>query len=175
MTSKQESLSKGTAVRLAFRKLLFEEDGAALVEATIIAPILVAMGIYTADFGFLFYTKMQVQNAAQAGAQWAVTNRMFNSTNMQTAGTNATTLSGISVTPSQFCGCSMDSSGNLVVTSLAASACTTPAPGATCNTSGVTGNYVSVTATKSSYNSFFPFGLIASTYNISATTTARTQ
>jgi Flp pilus assembly protein TadG len=48
------------------------EDGAALVEATIIAPILVAMGVYTADFGLLFYNKMEMQNAAQAGAHWAV-------------------------------------------------------------------------------------------------------
>jgi hypothetical protein len=133
------------------------------------------MSAYTADFGLLFYTNMQVQNAAQAGAQWAIANRIFNSTNMQTAGANATTLSGVTFTPapSQFCGCSVNASGNPGVTSLAAGACTS-APGTTCNGSGVEGNYVSVTATKS-YNSFVPFGLIASTYNISATTTARIQ
>jgi Flp pilus assembly protein TadG len=174
MTSKRESFSKRAAVRLAFRRLLFEEDGAALVEATIIAPILVGMGVYAADFGLLFYTQMQVQNAAQAGAQWAIANRILNATDVQTAGMNATTLSGVTVTPSQFCGCSKDSSGNLVVTQLSTSACTTPAPGATCNTSGVAGNYVTVTATKS-YNSFVPYGLISSNYTISATTTARIQ
>ena len=47
----------------------------ALVEATIIAPILVVMSIYVMDFGLLFYNKMEMQNAAQAGAQWAIANR----------------------------------------------------------------------------------------------------
>jgi Flp pilus assembly protein TadG len=176
MTSRQIWISRRTAIGQAFRKLLFEEDGAAVVEATILAPILVAMGVYVADFGLLFYTKMQVQNAAQAGAQWAIANRVFNATYVQIAGTNATTLAGVSFTPSpsQFCGCSEDSSGNLAVTQLSAGACTTPAPGATCNTSGVAGNYVTVTATKS-YNSLVPFGLITSNYTISSTTTARIQ
>ena len=172
MTSSRKSLSIRSTLRQAVPRL-FGDEGAAIVEATIIAPILVGMSVYTADFGLLFYTNMQVQNAAQAGAQWAIANRIFNSTNMQTAATNATTLSGITITPSQFCGCSVNASGNPGVAPLAAGSCTS-APGATCNASGVEGNYVSVTATKS-YNSFVPFGLIASTYNISATTTARIQ
>jgi Flp pilus assembly protein TadG len=173
MTSRQKSLSTRLALRQAVRKLLFAEDGTALVEATIIAPILVVMSIYTADFGLLFYTNMQVQNAAQAGAQWAIANRIFNAANMQTAATNATTLGGVTITSSQFCGCSMNSSGNAGVTSLGAGACTW-APNTTCNGSGVEGNYITVTATKS-YNSFIPYGLIASTYTSSATSTARIQ
>lgn len=172
MTSRR-SLSIRSALRRAVRRLIFAEEGTALIEATIIAPILVGMSVYTADFGLLFYTNMQVQNAAQAGAQWAIANRIFNSTNMQTAGTNATTLSGVTITPSEFCGCSVNASGNPGVTSLAAGACTS-APNTTCSGSGVRGNYVSVTATKT-YNSFVPFGLIARTYNVSATTTARIQ
>ena len=76
--SKQKSLSNGTAIRLAFRTLMFGEEGTAgavLVEATIIVPILVVMSVYAIDFGLLFYNKMEVQNAAQAGAQWAIANR----------------------------------------------------------------------------------------------------
>jgi Flp pilus assembly protein TadG len=178
MRSKQKLRMKGTAIGRALLELMFREEGSALIEATLIAPILVAMGAYTADFGLQFYTKMQVQNAAQAGAQWAMANRIYNSAAVQIAGTNATPLSGVTITSSQFCGCSQDSSGNPVVTSLAAGACTS-APNTTCNTtsgvSGVEGNYVNVTATKSPYNSFVPFGLIASTYTISATSTARIQ
>jgi hypothetical protein len=60
------------------------------------------------------------------------------------------------VTSSQFCGCSLDSSGNLVVTQLSAGACTTPGPGGTCNTSGVAGNYVTVTARTPSANPYLP-------------------
>jgi Flp pilus assembly protein TadG len=191
--SRQKSLSKRTAIRHAFRRLTLGEEGAALVEATITAPILVAMGMYTANFGLLFYNKMEVQNAAQAGAQWAIANGRCNASGINTAALNATQVGGVTVTPSSsctdiqpscsgwpsntpsyFCGCSKDSSGNATVKVLSAGACTTPAPGATCNTSGVAGNYVTVTA-KKSYNSLVPYGLITSTYTICPTATVRIQ
>ena len=61
-------------MRQVFRRLMFGEEGAVLVEATIIVPILVAMSVYAAGFWPAFYNKMEVQNAAQAGAQWAIAN-----------------------------------------------------------------------------------------------------
>ena len=79
--SKQKSISKRTAIRQAFQRLMFGEDGtagSALVEATIIVPILVVMSIYVMDFGLAFYNKMEMQNAVQAGAQWAIANRVYN-------------------------------------------------------------------------------------------------
>ena len=180
--SEQRSHSRRTALRQAFRRLMSGEEGAALVEATIIVPILVAMGVYTADFGLLFYNKMEVQNAAQAGAQWAVANRVYNVSAIQTAGQKATSLSGVTVTPSEFCGCSTDSSGNPVVTQLASGACTgtTNVVQSACPSGhGVVGNYVTVTATYA-YTSFVPTRLIASTpiastYTNSATSTVRIQ
>ena len=57
MMSKQKSISKRTAIRQAFQRLMFGEDGtagAALVEATILVPILVVMSIYVMDFGLHF-------------------------------------------------------------------------------------------------------------------------
>ena len=78
MRSKQKSISKRTAIRHAFQRLMFGEDGTAgavLVEATIFVPILVVMSVYVMDFGLTFYNKIEMQNAAQAGAQWAVANR----------------------------------------------------------------------------------------------------
>lgn len=164
---------------------MFGEEGtagAAVVEATILVPILVAMGAYTADFGLFFYTKMQMQNAAQAGAQWAIANRVYNHDSIQFAAQNAVQMSGITVTatPTPFCGCSTDSSGNPTVTSMGGGTCTS-APNSTCNTGGVTGNYLAVTAkpkypdNTTLYKSFVPFGLISSTYNISATTVVRIQ
>ena len=167
---------------------MFGEEGTAgavLVEATIIVPILVVMSIYAMDFGLLFYNKMEVQNAAQAGAQWAIANRVYNSSLIQVAAQNATSLSGVTVTPSEFCGCSNDSSGNAVVTQLAAVALVACTPNSPCNGSsigsgsGVAGLYVQVTATKP-YTSLIPTSLIASTpiastYTNSATATARIQ
>jgi Flp pilus assembly protein TadG len=181
--SKQKSFLNGPAIRLAFRTLMFGEEGTAgavLVEATLMVPMLVVMSIYVMDFGLVFYNKMEMQNAAQAGAQWAVANRVYNSSEIQVAAQNATKLpaSQITVSSSQFCGCSKDSSGNAVVTQLTATACTS-APNTTCNTSGVEGNYVTVTASPTStYQTFFSYGLLSgtlSTPNISATTTVRIQ
>jgi Flp pilus assembly protein TadG len=194
MVSRKLPSSKGTALRQAFQRLMFGEEGtsgAALVEATIFVPILVVMMVYTADFGLIFYNEMEVQNAAQAGAQWAIANRVYNCSSIQTAAQNATAVSA-TVSSSQFCGCSEDSSGNLVVSPLtspavctsavcasAPSTCSAPctsAPNTTCNTSGVEGNYVTVSATPTTtYQSFAPYGLISSSYNISTTTTARIQ
>jgi Flp pilus assembly protein TadG len=180
MTSRQKFLPKRTAMRQVFRRLMSGEEGGAIVEATIIVPILVAMGVYAADFGLLFYNKIEVQNAAQAGAQWAIANRPYNSYNptaIQAAGQSATSLSGVTVTPSEFCGCSTDSSGNPVVTQLASGACTgtTNVVQSACPSGhGVVGNYVTVTAAYA-YTSFVPTRLIASTPTNSATATARIQ
>ena len=60
------------------------------------------------DFGLLFYNKMEVQNAAQAGAQWAIANRVYNLSEIQNAAQNATKLAASHsshVTSSKFCGC----------------------------------------------------------------------
>ena len=212
MMSRQKSISKRTAIWPAFQRLVFGEDGTAgavLVEATIIAPILVVMSIYVAGFGLLFYNKMVVQNAAQAGAQWAIANRTYNCSSIHAAASQNATLippSPVSPTSRQFCGCSTDASGNQIVTwgnqivtpvgnpsppnfctpatcTSAPSSCSvacTSAPNTPCNTGGVLGNYVTVTAAPTNtYQSFIAFGLLSgtpnSTPNISATTTARIQ
>jgi Flp pilus assembly protein TadG len=190
--SKQKSFLNGPAIRLAFRTLMFGEEGTAgsvLVEATIFVPMLVVMSIYVADFGLLFYNKMEVQNAAQAGAQWAMANHTYAPYSATSSGTqrsiesavqNASSLTGFTYTPREICGCSQDSSGNLVVTTMSAVALVACTPNSPCNGSsigsgsGVAGLYVQVTATKS-YNSFVPYGLILSNYTSSATSTARIQ
>ena len=71
---------------------MFGEDGTAgavLVEATIIVPMLVVMSIYAMSFGLIFYSKMAMQNAAQAGAQWAVANRVYNCNSVSAAAQQA--------------------------------------------------------------------------------------
>src|SRR5438309_230445 len=109
--SRKTPNSKRTALRQAIRRFLVGEEGiagAALVEFTILAPMLVIMSIYTMDYGLLFYKKLELQNAAQAGAQWAMANRVYNSSDIQIAAQNGTKLpaSKFNVTSSQFCGCS---------------------------------------------------------------------
>src|SRR5438477_11795611 len=111
--SRQTPISRRTTVRQAIRRFLVGEEGiagAALVEFTIFAPMLVIMSIYTMDYGLLFYKKLELQNAAQAGAQWAMANRVYNSSNIRIAAENATKLlaTSFNVTSSQLCGCSED-------------------------------------------------------------------
>ena len=75
------------------------EAGAALIEFTLFAPLLVVMSMYTMDFGLFFFRQMEVQNAAQAGVDWAIANRVYNSADISTAVTNATNYTVISVSP----------------------------------------------------------------------------
>jgi Flp pilus assembly protein TadG len=179
MMSKQKSIWKKPAIRQAFQRLMFGEDGAVLVEATIIAPILVVMSIYTADFGLLFYYKMEMQNGAQAGAQWAVANGTYNFSSIQAAAQNATQVSGVTFTPSTFCGCLTAGTAGPppvppAVTSITTTTCT---PNSTTNPScstGVTGTYVTVTATATPAP-LAPYGLLSSSPTLSATATARIQ
>src|SRR5262249_21966593 len=100
MMSRQTPISKITAIRQAIRNFMVGEDGiagSALIEFTLVAPLLVVTSIYTMDFGLYFYRQMQVQNAAQAGVDWALANHIFNDAAIRTAVTNATNYTDITV------------------------------------------------------------------------------
>jgi Flp pilus assembly protein TadG len=151
--------------------------GAALIEFTIFAPLLVIMSIYTMDFGLLFFKKMDVQNAAQAGVDWAVANRgIYDPSAISSAVTHATNYSAIVLDPNykacpatpgicEQCGC--PSSTGVTFTTYS---------GATCPKCGTSagGLYVTVKA-QATYSSFIPYGLISSTNTLKATSTARIQ
>jgi Flp pilus assembly protein TadG len=144
-----------------------DESGAAMVEFTIFAPMLVAMAIYTMDYGLLSFSKMEVQNAAQAGAQYAVVNNTYDSAKISTAVTGATRFTAVTATSSQFCGCPAATA----VTYCSAS-CDTCSTG-TCATN-VQGHYVTVTATPTTtYTPLIRFGVVSNTYDISAKSTVR--
>src|ERR1700680_3608585 len=98
-------ISKKTtsAMRQAIRSFMVGTDGiagAALVEFTLFMPMIFAMSICTTDFGLLIYHKMQVQHAAQAGAQYASQHGYSASlscpSSISCAVTNATTFAAIS-------------------------------------------------------------------------------
>jgi Flp pilus assembly protein TadG len=158
-------------IRQAIRRFLVGEDGiagAALIEFTLVVPLLVVMSIYTMDFGLLFYRQMQVQNAAQAGVDWAVTNHIFNDAGIRAAVTNATNYTvSVSTAPIEQCGC--PSSTGVTFTSN-----TAPAPCPACG-GAIGGLYVTV-ATQATYNSFIRYGLFSSaTRTLTAQATARIQ
>src|SRR5436190_15162474 len=92
--------------RQRYRGLLRAQDGVGAIEFAFVAGILSMLLLGICDFGLGFWEKMQVANAARAGAEYAVKSG-YDSTNIQTAVTNSTNLSGVqaSPAPAQTCGC----------------------------------------------------------------------
>jgi Flp pilus assembly protein TadG len=119
-------------------RFLGDDRGAAAVEFGLLAPMLVAILLPMIDLGMGAYVKMRVQDAAEAGAQYALEHG-YTSSSIQSAAQNATSLgANVTVTPSEACDCV--SSG-----ALSAATC-----GSTCSDGSTAGTYVTV-STESTY------------------------
>jgi Flp pilus assembly protein TadG len=137
-------------------------SGLAAIEFAIIAPILAMLLVCTSDLGLAFYHSMQVEDAAQAGVQYAAF-KGFDLSGIETAVTSATTLNiNASPAPSESCGCP---SG----TGVAAATC-----GSNCADGTMAGTYVTVSAA-GSYTTIIPYPLLPPTFPLSAKTTVRIQ
>lgn len=147
----------------ACRAFLRNCEGASAIELAICLPLIAGMIVPVADLGMGAYAKMQVQNAAQAGAAYAMA-AGFNQTNIESAVTNATAMTGISASPapSEYCGC---------VSGTTISNVGTPPCSQTC-ASGTVGTYVSVSA-QASYSTLFPYPSIADPLTLSSTSQVR--
>ena len=142
--------------------LLRARDGNAAVEFSLAVPVLAIIFVPLVDIGMAVYQKMQVQDAAQAGAQYAMLHG-WNSSAIQTAVTSATALSvSASPAPSKSCGCP-DSSA------VTAAAC-----GSTCSDGRTAGTYVTVSA-QATYAPLLPYPLLGSSVTLAAQATARIQ
>lgn len=82
------------------------ERGSASVEFALGAGFIMVLIAMVADFGMAFYDNMSLENAARAGAQYAVNNGV-NETSIADVVRNATTLdpSGLTIASSRFCEC----------------------------------------------------------------------
>ena len=162
-----------TTMPLAIRRFLVGTEGlagTALVEFAIFAPILFVLMVYIMDFALFIWTEMEVQNAAQAGAQYAIA-KGYSSSAITSAVQNVTSLVTIAASPAPtaFYGCP-SSSG---VTSVA--------QGSTCGGGAVAGQYVTVSAS-ATYDTFiipivgtiFTSSIFtSSSYPVAATATVR--
>jgi len=139
------------------------EQGVAAIEFGFVAPILALAIIGTVDLGLGVYRSMQVHNAAQAGAQYALTHG-FTASGVTTATTSATSFTSIAATPApvKFCGCPSTSG---VVTGSCTTACADGAP---------PGTYVRVSA-QATYSPVIPWPMIPGSFALSATSTVRVQ
>jgi len=138
-------------------------EGVAAIEFSIIAPPLILMMVCVADIGMGMYRKIQVQEAAQSGAEYAISHG-YKPTSIATAVTGATTFAGITANPapSQFCGCPT----NAGITNVSC--------GSTCADGSSAGGYVTVTAT-ATYNTLVPYPVLPKAYSFVSQSTVRIE
>lgn len=137
--------------------------GVAAIEFAVIVPTLITMTVCTVDLGMGIYRNMQVQDAAQAGAQYAMFHT-FDANLISNAVTNATASTSVSASPApiQYCGCAATTG----VTSIAC--------GSTCSGGAIYGNYVQVSA-QNVYTTILPYPLIANSFTLTAQSNVRVQ
>ena len=135
----------------------------AAVEMALIAPALVLLLIGLADYGTLIYRRMQVQYAAQAGADFAMRNG-FNSGAIASAVTGASSFAGLTATPTpvEACGCA------------AANVMTPATCGSTCAGGQAAGAYVTVSAS-GTYTTILPYPGIPNSFTFTSASMARTR
>jgi Flp pilus assembly protein TadG len=135
--------------------------GAAGIEFAILASILIVMAIGVVDVGMGFYRKMQVQNAAQAGAYYAMRHG-FAPTSIANAVTAATAFSGISASPAprQYCGCPSN-------TGIATIDCSS-----TCPDGSTAAKYVEVSA-QGTYNTILIYPSFPQSFPLASMSTVR--
>ncbi len=146
-----------------FTRALKDTTGAAAVEFGFMIPIFALMLISVTDIGLGVYRKMQVENAAQVGAQYAMVHG-FDASAISMAVTSATNSTAVSATPSptKYCAC-------LTGSSIGTVSCGTICPGGT-----VAGTYTTVSA-QGSYSTLFNYGVVPATYTYNALSTVRLQ
>lgn len=145
------------------RRVWRERRANAAIELALIAPGLVFLLVGLADYGTANYRRMQVQLAAQAGADFAMRNG-FNSGAITAAVTAATTSTGLAATPApvETCGCA------------SASAVTPVTCGSTCAGGQAAGTYVTVSAS-ATHTTLLPYPGIPNSFTFTATSIARTR
>jgi hypothetical protein len=85
-------------------RLWTETQGLGAIEFGFIAPLLLTMLLGVMDFGMAFWQQLEIANAADAGAQWGMSNS-YNAGSIVTVAQSATNLSSVSVSSTNPCGC----------------------------------------------------------------------
>jgi Flp pilus assembly protein TadG len=151
----------------AFRDLIgdvaCDTRAVAAIEFGIMIPLLSLMVVSVTDIGLAVYRKMQVENAAQAGAQYAIA-RGYDVSGISNAVTSATNSTAITASPSpvQFCGCPTSTGVSTV-------SC-----GTVCTGGAQAGTYTTVSA-QATYSTLINYQIVAADYTYNAQSTARLQ
>ena len=105
--------------------------GTAALEFGLAVPLLALLLTAIVEIGFSMYQAMQANYAAEAGLAYAAKNG-WDATGIASAVTGSTGLSGMTATPTQFCGCP-------TYTGLTAATC-----GDTCSGGQTAGQYIRI-------------------------------
>ena len=143
------------------RKLRRDNRGVTAVEFALIVPMALFMFVAISDLGIGIYTNMKVENAAQYGTEYAVVNG-YDASAITSAVRGATTLSNITVSPNQFCGCPSGSS-------ITSTSCT-----ATCSDGTLAGTFVQVSV-GNTYTTLISYPGLPSSFQLASQSTARLQ
>lgn len=145
------------------RKIAPDVKGAVAIEFAFMVPLLTLMVVSVTDIGLAVYRKMQVEGAAQAGAQYAIAHG-FDTSGISAAVTSATNSSAIIASPGavQFCGCPGS-------TGISNASC-----GSTCPSGNLAGTYATVSA-QATYNTLINYQIVAPSYTFTVQSTSRLQ
>ncbi len=146
------------------RSLRRARNGLAALEFALVAPVLLLMMTGAYDIGMAQWHRMQVTNAARAGAAFAGTHE-WNAAAITQSVTEATDYPSITADPApeKYCGCPN------VTLGIVATAC-----GGTCPTGGPVGTYVKVSA-RASYPFVLGYPGLPSPIVLTSTAIVRTQ
>jgi Flp pilus assembly protein TadG len=147
-------------LRTASRHWVRDRSGVAAIEFAFIGPLLVLMFVCLTDLGLGIYAKMQVNNAAQYGAQYALVNG-YDASAITAAVKSSSDVGSLTVTPSSFCGCP---GANGVLPTLTC--------GIGCTDGSTPGTYVRVSVTHS-YATLIPYPGLPANFTLTSKSTAR--
>lgn len=144
----------------AFR---LDTKGVAAIEFAIVLPLFSLGLLAVLDLGMGMYRRMQVQYAAQAGAEYAATHD-YSQSAVTNAVLSATSYAGISASPAptQFCGCATAAGINVA-------AC-----GSTCSSGSAAGTYVSASA-QATYSTALAYPSVQRSFTFASQATVRVK
>ena len=160
-------------IRTWIGALARDRRGMSAVELGLAAPVFLAALSPLIDLGLAFSQQIRVNQAVDAGAQYASANAYNGSTwstNVQNAMTNATTLSVNPNVGAETCGCP-NSTNTAIVTGSYGSP---PSCTGTCPDSSSPGYYVTLTASVT-YTSVMPYSILGSSTTLSSQAVVRVQ
>src|SRR5579862_1129833 len=157
--------SKAALIAIRLRARLSRANtGTAALEFGLVVPVLLGLLVPLVDLGIALSQDIQVQQAAQAGAQYAASHpwNSNSATRIANAVTSASALPGVAAipAPTQICGCP---TGGAITPATCYS---------TCANGETAGYYVTVSA-QSRYTTPLPYSLLGHSVMLSAQSTVR--